>query len=360
MTSIEPDRIDELVAAAREIRAAAYAPYSGFHVGAALLAGGIFTAVNMENASYPMSVCAERNAVAMAVAAGETSLRAVAVVTDAETEPTPPCGGCRQVLWEFGEGMAVIAESASGTERRYWALATSCRTPSARTTPGELLRGHPVRHRGSRRPQRREVDARERARRTQGVDRLGQAADDASGTARGPHDGGAQAVFTDTPGSTSPEPSSARLNDVVGDAVEGVDVILHVLDAASGVGRGDAFVYERRVRPHGCPKIAVVNKIDVTGQHGVVPQLAAAAEIGERRDRPCLRQGREGCRHAPGHGPRDAPGRSGALSGGDDLGSAARDPARGDGPREGAPRDPPGAPALDHRYDRGARSRTRS
>ena len=68
---------------------------------------------------------------------------------------------------------------------------------------------------------------------------------------------------------------------MVGDAVEGVDVILHVLDAASGVGRGDAFVYERRVRPHGCPKIAVVNKIDVTRQHGVVPQLAAAAEIGD-------------------------------------------------------------------------------
>jgi len=124
VTSIEPKRIDELVAAAREIRAAAYAPYSGFHVGAALLAGDrVFTAVNVENASYPLSVCAERNAVAMAVVAGETSLRAVAVVTDAETTPTPPCGGCRQVLWEFGEGMAVIAESASGAERRYWALA---------------------------------------------------------------------------------------------------------------------------------------------------------------------------------------------------------------------------------------------
>jgi GTP-binding protein Era len=67
---------------------------------------------------------------------------------------------------------------------------------------------------------------------------------------------------------------------MVGDAVEGVDVILHVLDAGSGIGRGDAFVYERRVRPHACPKIAVVNKIDLTGKHGVVPQLAAAAEIG--------------------------------------------------------------------------------
>ena len=92
----------------------------------------------------------------------------------------------------------------------------------------------------------------------------------------------AQAVFTDTPGFHKPRTElGARLNDMVGDAVEGVDVILHVVDAASGVGRGDAFVYERRVRPHRCPKIAVVNKIDLIGKHGVVPQLAVVAEIGE-------------------------------------------------------------------------------
>jgi GTPase len=92
----------------------------------------------------------------------------------------------------------------------------------------------------------------------------------------------AQAVFTDTPGFHKPRTElGVRLNDVVGDAVEGVDVILHVLDAASGIGRGDAFVYERRVRPHRSPKFAVVNKIDVTGQRDLVPQLAAAAEIGD-------------------------------------------------------------------------------
>jgi GTP-binding protein Era len=92
----------------------------------------------------------------------------------------------------------------------------------------------------------------------------------------------AQAVLTDTPGFHKPRTElGVRLNDVVGNAVEGVDAILHVVDAASGIGRGDAFVYERRVRPHGCPKIAVVNKIDATGKHGVVPQLAAAAEIGD-------------------------------------------------------------------------------
>ena len=124
MTSIEPDVLDRMLAAAREIRAKAYAPYSGFHVGAALLAGDeIFGAVNVENASYPVSVCAERNAVAMAVAAGAASgIRAVAVVTDAD-DPTPPCGGCRQVLFEFGgPGMAVIAESADGSVRLSWSL----------------------------------------------------------------------------------------------------------------------------------------------------------------------------------------------------------------------------------------------
>ena len=92
----------------------------------------------------------------------------------------------------------------------------------------------------------------------------------------------AQVVFTDTPGFHKPRTElGVRLNDVVGDAVEGVDAILHVLDAASGIGRGDAFVFERQVRPHRSPKIAVVNKVDLTGQRDVVPQLVAAAGIGD-------------------------------------------------------------------------------
>jgi cytidine deaminase len=123
VTAIEPERLDELVASAREVRSRAHAPYSGFHVGAALLAGDrIFAATNVENASYPLSVCAERNAVAMAVASGVTSFNAVAVVSDGGTA-TPPCGGCRQVLIEFGTDMAVLAESSDGSERKYWALA---------------------------------------------------------------------------------------------------------------------------------------------------------------------------------------------------------------------------------------------
>jgi cytidine deaminase len=124
VTSIEPDVLERMIARAREIRVNAHAPYSGFHVGAALLAGDeIFAAVNVENASYPLSVCAERNSVAAAVAAGAaSSARAVAVVTDAGN-PTPPCGGCRQVLFEFGgPGMAVISESADGSKRASWSL----------------------------------------------------------------------------------------------------------------------------------------------------------------------------------------------------------------------------------------------
>ena len=115
--------IAELVAAARKARRRAYAPYSGFHVGAAVLAGGrVFTGVNVENASYPLSVCAERNAAAAAVMAGKTRIDAVAVVTDA-TDPTPPCGGCRQVLHEFGPDMLVVAESDTG-RRAEWVLSS--------------------------------------------------------------------------------------------------------------------------------------------------------------------------------------------------------------------------------------------
>lgn len=121
MTSIEPERLNELVAAARDIRERAYAPYSGFRVGAALLAGErVFAAVNLENASYPLSVCAERNAVAAMVSGGLRQIQCVAVVT-AAARPTPPCGGCRQVLWEFGNEALVVAETTSG-ERAMWAL----------------------------------------------------------------------------------------------------------------------------------------------------------------------------------------------------------------------------------------------
>ena len=98
------------------MREKAWAPYSGFAVGAAVLAadGRVFVGCNVENASYGLSICAERNAVAAAVAAGARDLTAVAVVTDADP-PAPPCGACRQVLAEFGNLTVVLAGTAGAT-----------------------------------------------------------------------------------------------------------------------------------------------------------------------------------------------------------------------------------------------------
>jgi cytidine deaminase len=118
---IDDAKLDEMVRAARAIRQRAYAPYSGFPVGAAVLTehGMIRGGVNIENASYPLSVCAERNAVASMVMSGYEKILAVAVATDAE-RPTPPCGGCRQVLWEFaGADTPVVAEAAEGVRARW-------------------------------------------------------------------------------------------------------------------------------------------------------------------------------------------------------------------------------------------------
>ena len=118
---MDDPRIDALVAAARDVRRHAHAPYSGFAVGAAVLSGGhTFTGVNVEIGSFPLSVCAERNAVAAMVAAGERIIDAIAIVTAAPS-PTPPCGACRQVLWEFGPSGTVIAETDAGS-RLLWAI----------------------------------------------------------------------------------------------------------------------------------------------------------------------------------------------------------------------------------------------
>jgi cytidine deaminase len=109
------------VAAAREVRERAYAPYSRFAVGAAVLAddGRIFPGANVENAAYPLSVCAERTAVQRAVSEGARRLVAVAVVASGE-DVTWPCGGCRQVLHEFGPDLVVMSEAPDGRreERR--------------------------------------------------------------------------------------------------------------------------------------------------------------------------------------------------------------------------------------------------
>ena len=127
-------RLAELVAAATAAREQAHAPYSRFRVGAALLAGGrVFAGVNVENASYPITQCAERNAIAAMVLAGERAIDAVAVVTDAE-EPTTPCGGCRQALWEFGSRTdpVVVCGTVGGAraEHRLSALLPNAFGPS--------------------------------------------------------------------------------------------------------------------------------------------------------------------------------------------------------------------------------------
>ncbi len=100
---------DPLVAAARRARTRAVAPYSGFKVGAALetVDGEIVTGCNVENATYGLTICAERVAMFTALAAGHRRFRRVAVVA-ATQAPTPPCGACRQILWEFAGDIEVV------------------------------------------------------------------------------------------------------------------------------------------------------------------------------------------------------------------------------------------------------------
>lgn len=108
---------DALLTAAAAAYRCAYAPYSRFAVGAAVLAEGrIYAGCNVENASYGLSMCAERAAVFAAVTAGERAIRAVAIVTATEA-PTPPCGACRQVLREFGPDTIVACATLSGRVR---------------------------------------------------------------------------------------------------------------------------------------------------------------------------------------------------------------------------------------------------
>lgn len=117
MTDVDEAALVEAASRAREL---AYAPYSNFRVGAALLAedGRVFTGANVENAAYGSTLCAERVAMPAAVVAGVRKFSALAVVGDGDG-PTTPCGACRQVLFEFAPDLVVIAGGAEGVTARY-------------------------------------------------------------------------------------------------------------------------------------------------------------------------------------------------------------------------------------------------
>jgi len=123
---IPPAGDAQLLAAARAVRERAYCPHSGFAVGAAVrtVAGDVFTGVNVENASYGLTICAERSAVAAAVAAGMRpgQLAAVALVADAD-QPVTPCGACRQVIAEFAApDCRIVSGLVRGEAVRVWSL----------------------------------------------------------------------------------------------------------------------------------------------------------------------------------------------------------------------------------------------
>jgi len=107
---------DSLITKATEAREKAHVPYSHFAVGAALLArsGRVYTGCNVENASYGLSICAERTAVFKAISEGERDFEAIAIVTE---NGVTPCGACRQVLLEFGEDIQVIVADEAGEYR---------------------------------------------------------------------------------------------------------------------------------------------------------------------------------------------------------------------------------------------------
>jgi len=117
---IETATEERLVAAATSARQNAVSRRSGFSVGAAIedAQGRIWGGCNVENSTYGLTVCAERVAIWKALSEGVRQFRAVAVVTGAE-EPTPPCGACRQILWEFAGDVPIVSATTGGSRKRY-------------------------------------------------------------------------------------------------------------------------------------------------------------------------------------------------------------------------------------------------
>jgi cytidine deaminase len=113
-------RLSDLVREAKQARMNARAPYSGFKVGAALetRSGKIFTGCNVENSSYGLTVCAERVAIWKALSEGESDFRRLLILTDS-TQLTPPCGACRQIIWEHCGDIEVFLANLKGSKTKH-------------------------------------------------------------------------------------------------------------------------------------------------------------------------------------------------------------------------------------------------
>jgi len=119
-SGIRDPKIDELIAAARAVRENARADFSHFKVGAALETsdGTIITGCNIENATYGLTICAERVALFKALSDGHRKFRRIVVVAPPEA-PTPPCGACRQLLWEFAGDLEIVLANLTGETGRH-------------------------------------------------------------------------------------------------------------------------------------------------------------------------------------------------------------------------------------------------
>ncbi|XP_028922450.1 cytidine deaminase [Ornithorhynchus anatinus] len=117
LPQVEADQIQQLVRSCQAAKKFAYCPYSNFPVGAALLTtdGKIFSGCNVENASFPLGICAERTAIQKAISEGYKEFKAMAVASNKQDDFVAPCGACRQVMREFGKDWAVFLAKPDGS-----------------------------------------------------------------------------------------------------------------------------------------------------------------------------------------------------------------------------------------------------